>query len=164
MIFLSITDRFPLSGNICILRSIIAADLSILIVRIPVKGRVQPKRLFPWKPSDSFIHMDVCNENFKKYFRFGSENFRHQKSKYPSTHPIVTFSSLLIGRNTIGNHRKCSYWSWDAELLFLWCGVTVSWMGILFPRCVFSSWKCSGLNIKHFFFNFQYEHQYVWRK
>ena len=90
-----------------------------------IKGRVQPKQLFLCKPSASFIHMDVCNENSKKYFIFEPENFRHQKSKSPLTHPIVTFSSLLIGRNTTGNHRMCSYCSLDAELLFPGCGVTV---------------------------------------
>ena len=114
---------------------------------------MQPKQLFLCKPSASFIHMDVCNENSKKYFIFEPENFRHQKSKSPLTHPIVTFSSLLIGRNTTGNHRMCSYCSLDAELLFPGCGVTVPrmWVELLFPGCVFYSRKCSGSNIKYFF-------------
>ena len=47
------------------------------------------------------------------------ENFQHRKSKTPPTHPLVTFSSPLIGRNKIGNHQICNYCSSDRELPFL---------------------------------------------
>ena len=44
----------------------------------------------------------------------------------------------------------CNYCPSDAELLFLGCRITVPWMW-MFNGCVFSSWKCSGWNTKHFF-------------
>ena len=46
------------------------------------KGRVHSKRLFLWKPSVFFIHMDVCNKNSKKCFVFQPEHFREE-----ITHP-----------------------------------------------------------------------------
>merc|ERR1719320_255203 len=68
--------------------------------------------------------MNFCNQNKKK---------KKNVFKSSPTHPLVTFSSPLIGQNTVGSTIRCvatlpwmrSYCSSDVELLFLGCGATV---------------------------------------